>query len=165
MERRRHFQCYSELQMIAEVDSIGLPNAGKSSLLNAITKAAVKSCGLPLHDLEPNLGDYYGLIIADIPGLSRAHQPEKAWHKSSCATSKELIFSYIAFRRIDRPRKRLPVIRKELEQYERSLPARTRIYISDKIDMLTEKELKEKKKLLKNSTRMYWQFPSTMKKA
>lgn len=63
------FNVLLELQMIAEVGLIGLPNAGKSSLLNAITKAEAKVATYPFTTLEPNLGDFYGMIIADIPGL------------------------------------------------------------------------------------------------
>ncbi|MDE1944229.1 MAG: 50S ribosome-binding GTPase, partial [Patescibacteria group bacterium] len=46
-----------------------LPSAGKSSLLNALTRAAAKVGDYPFTTLEPNLGDYHGYILADIPGL------------------------------------------------------------------------------------------------
>ncbi len=58
-----------ELKMIADVGFIGLPNAGKSSLINMLTKAESKVGNYKFTTLEPHLGDYYGLIIADIPGL------------------------------------------------------------------------------------------------
>ena len=64
-----YFELRLELKMIADVGFIGLPNIGKSSLLNELTKADVKVANYPFTTLEPNLGVYYDLILADIPGL------------------------------------------------------------------------------------------------
>lgn len=58
-----------ELKMIADVGFIGLPNVGKSSLLNELTNAKSKVANYPFTTLEPSLGVYYDLILADIPGL------------------------------------------------------------------------------------------------
>ncbi len=58
-----------KLRLIADIGLMGLPNAGKSSLINELTAAAAKVGDYPFTTLEPNLGAYYGLIIADIPGL------------------------------------------------------------------------------------------------
>lgn len=63
------FELRLELKMIADVGFIGLPNVGKSSLLNELTKAQAKVANYPFTTLEPNLGVYYDLILADIPGL------------------------------------------------------------------------------------------------
>src|SRR3989338_3454723 len=57
------------LKIIADAGLIGLPNAGKSSLLNALTRAKSKVGDYPFTTLEPSLGDFYGHILADIPGL------------------------------------------------------------------------------------------------
>ena len=48
---------------------VGLPNVGKSSLLNELTSAKSKVANYPFTTLEPNLGAYYELVLADIPGL------------------------------------------------------------------------------------------------
>jgi GTP-binding protein len=58
-----------ELKFIADIGFIGLPNVGKSSLLNKLTNARSKVANYPFTTLEPNLGAYYELILADIPGL------------------------------------------------------------------------------------------------
>ncbi len=57
------------LRLIADFGLIGLPNAGKSSLLNEITNANVKVADYPFTTLEPNLGVFEGRCLADIPGL------------------------------------------------------------------------------------------------
>jgi len=58
-----------ELRLIADAGLVGLPNAGKSSLLNALTGASAKVGSYAFTTLDPNLGALYGFILADIPGL------------------------------------------------------------------------------------------------
>ncbi len=60
---------FIELELFADLGLIGLPSAGKSSLLNALTKSRAKVGDYDFTTLDPNLGDFYGYIIADIPGL------------------------------------------------------------------------------------------------
>jgi GTP-binding protein len=57
------------LKLIADAGLIGFPNAGKSSLLNALTRAKSKVGAYPFTTLDPHLGDFYGRLLADIPGL------------------------------------------------------------------------------------------------
>jgi GTP-binding protein len=58
-----------ELRLIADAGLIGLPNAGKTSLLNTLTGAVGKVAPYAFTTLDPNLGSLYGRIIADIPGV------------------------------------------------------------------------------------------------
>jgi len=63
------FEIHFELKLIADVGFIGLPNVGKSSMLNELTNADAKVANYRFTTLEPNLGVFYDLILADIPGL------------------------------------------------------------------------------------------------
>lgn len=60
---------YIEVKLFADAGFVGLPNAGKSSILNALTKAKAKVGNYAFTTLEPNLGVFYGYVLADIPGL------------------------------------------------------------------------------------------------
>ena len=63
------FDFYVEVELVADAGLIGLPNAGKSSLINELTNAKSKVGAYQFTTLEPALGDMYGFIIADLPGL------------------------------------------------------------------------------------------------
>jgi GTP-binding protein len=65
--RERSFKIV--MKLIADYGLIGLPNAGKSTLLNALTAANVRTAPYPFTTLEPNLGVFNGKVLADIPGL------------------------------------------------------------------------------------------------
>lgn len=144
------FNVLLELQMIAQVGLVGLPNAGKSSLLNSITKAAVKVAAYPFTTLEPNLGDFYGLIIADIPGLIEGASGGKGLGIKFLRHIKRtrILIHCISAESPDLE-KDYYVIRKELESYEPELAEKKEYIFLTKIDTVTEKELKEKMKQLK----------------
>lgn len=62
-------ELYVELRLFADAGLIGLPNAGKSTLLNALTGASAKVGAYAFTTLDPSLGALHGYVLADIPGL------------------------------------------------------------------------------------------------
>lgn len=111
-----------ELKLIADVGFVGLPNVGKSSLLNELTNAKTKVANYPFTTLEPNLGVYYDLILADIPGLIEgASQGRGLGVKFLRHVERtKILFHFISAESKD-PIGDYQTIRKELEAYSPEL--------------------------------------------
>ena len=140
-----------QLKTIADIGIIGLPNAGKSSLLASITSANPKIANYKFTTINPNLGvamyDDKEITLADIPGLIEgAHTGvglgiKFLKHVERCKTllhlidvnEENLIKSY-------------KQIRKELGEYSRELLRKKEIIVLNKVDLLSETEFKIKKK-------------------
>lgn len=134
-----------ELKLIADVGIIGLPNAGKSSLVNALTNASAKVGDYPFTTLEPNLGAYYGYVLADIPGLIEgASEGKGLGHKflRHITRTKELV--HLVSVENDDVATVYTTIREELGKYDPELLKRDEIVILSKTDMV-DVETKEKK--------------------
>ena len=147
------FWIWLQLKTIADIGIIGLPNAGKSSLLASITSANPKIANYKFTTLNPNLGvalyDDKEITLADIPGLIEgAHKgvglgTKFLKHIERCktllhlidVTEKDLIRSY-------------KQIRAELGQYSKSLLKKNEIIVLNKIDLIDKKNLDSKKKIL-----------------
>jgi len=143
-------ELHLELKLIADVGFIGLPNVGKSSLLNELTKAKSKVANYPFTTLEPNLGVYYELVLADIPGLIEGASEGKGLgikflrHIERTKT----LFHFISAESA-KPAKDYQVVRNELATYNKELLAKPEYVFLSKSDLLSKKELKEKLKVLK----------------
>ena len=147
------FWIWLQLKTIADIGIIGLPNAGKSSLLASITSANPKIANYKFTTLNPNLGvavyDDKEITLADIPGLIEgAHKgvglgTKFLKHIERCktllhlidVTEKDLIRSY-------------KQIRAELGNYSKSLLKKNEIIVLNKIDLIDRKNLDSKKKIL-----------------
>jgi GTP-binding protein len=138
-----------ELKLIADVGLIGLPNAGKSSLLNALTRAGAKIGDYPFTTLEPNLGAYYGYILADIPGLIEgASEGKGLGHKFLRHITRTKVLVHLVEASHEDVANVYTTIRAELGNYDKTLLEREEIVVLSKIDMVDEKALKEKIKSL-----------------
>lgn len=137
-----------EVRMIADIGLIGLPNAGKSSLLNALTKADVKVGNYEFTTLEPNLGNMYGIIIADIPGLIEGASDGKGLGHTflrHIQRTKVLAHCVSLEQSVEDMIEVYKVIRKELEQYSLELAEKEEIIVFTKTDTCTPEEVVEKR--------------------
>ena len=125
-----------ELKLIADVGFIGLPNAGKSSLLNALTSAKAKVADYPFTTLEPNLGAYYELIIADIPGLIEGASYGKGLGiKFLKHIERTRALMHLISSESKDPTKDYKVIRDELGAYNKELLEKPEYVILSKTDL------------------------------
>lgn len=134
-----------ELELVIDFGLIGLPNAGKSSLLNTLTSAKSKVGAFPFTTLEPSLGSFYGIILGDIPGLIEgASEGRGLGHKflRHIKRTKGLIHC-ISVEEPD-PVEAYQIVRKELELYNRDIIKKPEIILLTKVDLITDEEKTEK---------------------
>jgi len=140
-----HFTFHLELKLIADIGLIGLPNAGKSSLLNELTKAQSKVANYPFTTLEPNLGVYFELILADIPGLIEGASLGKGLGiKFLRHVERTKILFHLISAESENINKDYKTIKKELAKYNKELAKKNEYVFLSKSDMLPAKELKKK---------------------
>lgn len=143
-----------ELMMIADIGIVGLPNAGKSSLLNALTKARSKIGHFPFTTLEPYLGDLSGLIIADIPGLIEGAADGKGLgHKFLRHVERTKALIHAISSELEDPLGAYRIVRNELGLYNESMLTKPETIVLTKLDMVTEEELVKKIELLRATGR------------
>ncbi len=141
-----------ELKLIADVGLIGLPNVGKSSLLNELTNAKSKVANYKFTTLEPNLGVYFELLLADIPGLIEGASAGRGLgikflrHIERTNT----LFHLISAESED-PLLDYKNIRFELACYNKNLLDKPEFVFLTKSDMIHPKELESKLAALKKN--------------
>lgn len=146
------------LKLIADVGLVGLPNAGKSTFLSIVSRAKPKIADYPFTTLTPNLGVVYvhekEFVIADVPGLIEgAHEgvglgTRFLGHVERCkailhlidGTQEDIVQAY-------------KTIRKELTLYDKAVADKDEIIVLNKIDALTDEDIKAKKALLKKASK------------
>ena len=148
------FTIWLQLKTIADVGIIGLPNAGKSSLLAAVTSAMPKIANYKFTTLNPNLGvmlyDDKEITLADIPGLIEgAHSGTGLGikflkHIERCKTllhlidinNENIVHAYNQ-------------VRKEIGKYSKKMLKKKEIIVLNKIDLIDKKEIDQKKEEFK----------------
>jgi GTP-binding protein len=135
-----------ELKLLADVGLIGLPNAGKSTLLSKLSAANPKVAPYPFTTLEPQLGVLHfrfekPCIIADIPGLIEgASEGLGLGHRFLRHIERTSILLHLIDASSDDPLADYNVLASELAAYNEELTGRTRLIVLNKMDCLYEEE-------------------------
>lgn len=149
-----HKELHLVLNLIADIGLIGLPNAGKSSLLKVLTAALPKIGNYPFTTLEPNLGTIASksgnIVLADIPGLVEGASLGRGL---GIQFLKHIQKTKILLHCIDatdpEPYKTYKTVRQEFEDYDPSLLEKEEIILLTKIDLATPEQIKNAEKELK----------------
>jgi GTPase len=145
-EKGESIQVILELKLIAFAGLVGLPNAGKSTLISKISSAKPKIADYPFTTLAPNLGvvdfNKRNLVVADIPGiLEGAHMGEGMGLEflKHIERTQVLIFIIdVAPFSLLPPLKNFQVLEKELAMYHPMLLKKKRMVVANKIDLVAE---------------------------
>lgn len=138
------------LTLIADIGLIGLPNAGKSSLLKELTNAQPKIGNYQFTTLEPNLGVLDHLIIADIPGLIEGASEGKGLGiKFLKHIEKTKVLLHCITSDDPEALKTYETVRNEFSKFNQELLNKKEIILLTKTDLISEEELAGKIKLFK----------------
>ncbi len=139
-----------ELRLIAHIGLIGLPNAGKSSLLSVLTAAAPRIADYPFTTLEPNIGMFGTHPIADIPGLIEGASTGKGLGiKFLKHIEKTQLLLHCIDINSQNPMQDYETVRKEFAQYSAQLLEKPEIILLTKTDLVDEEKLKVVSSLFK----------------
>jgi GTPase len=135
-----------ELRLVADVGLVGLPNAGKSTLLSRLTAARPKVADYPFTTLSPNLGvaeiDRTRLVMADVPGLLEgAHRGRGLGHRFLRHVSRCRVLACVVDAASEDPSADLAAVRAEVEAYDRELAERPSIVVVTKVDLVANAPL------------------------
>ena len=156
-----------ELKVLADVGLLGMPNAGKSTLIRAVSAARPKVADYPFTTLHPNLGvvrldENQSFVMADIPGLIEgAAEGAGLGHRFLKHLSRTGLLLHVVdlapFDEAADPAAEALAIADELHKYDPALYAKPRWLVLNKTDLLTPEQAAERKAAFLQATG--WQFP------
>jgi GTP-binding protein len=138
-----------ELKMIADIGLVGLPNAGKSTLISRVSSARPKVANYPFTTIVPNLGiirgkDYRDLVVADLPGIIEgAHEGKGLGDRFLKHIERTRLIVHlvdVSPEALKPPQEAYATIRKELESYSPVLAAKKEIVVATKMDATNSKK-------------------------
>ncbi len=139
-----------ELKVLADVGLIGLPNAGKSTLIASLSAARPKIADYPFTTLTPNLGvvayrEYSSFVVADIPGLIEgASEGTGLGHQFLRHVERTRLLAHlvdVSQAGPEDPVEALRVVNKELEKYDESVLEKPMLIVASKLDAVDEERL------------------------
>ncbi|MDR0942046.1 MAG: GTPase ObgE [Holosporales bacterium] len=147
-----------KLKLIADVGLVGLPNAGKSTFISAVTNAKAKIDAYPFSTTVPQLGmikfNDKEIVIADIPGLIEdAHLGKGLGDKFLAHVERCSVILHIIDVSRENPVEDYYAIRKELELYDSKLCKKFEVAALNKIDITSREKVEEVKNKLKDITK------------
>ena len=159
------FWIWLQLKVIADIGIIGKPNAGKSSLLAALTRAKPKIANYPFTTINPNLGvSYYGgkeITLADIPGLVEgAHKGIGLGDKFLRHIERCKILLHLIDLSEDDLFNSYKKIKLELSNYDKNLIKKKEIIFFNKSDLLKSHDINEKLKEFKKNIKTKYEIVS-----
>lgn len=141
---------YIEVELTADAGFIGLPSAGKSSLLNTLTRASSKVGDYPFTTLEPSLGAFYGYILADIPGLIEgASQGKGLGHKFLRHIRRTRVLVHLVSFEHEDMIGEYKKIRQELGKFDQKLLEKREIILLSKSDLVDKQRVEREKENFK----------------
>jgi GTPase len=146
------------LKLIADAGIIGLPNAGKSTFLAAVSAAKPKIADYPFTTLHPNLGvvriDGFDFVLADIPGLIEgAHEGAGIGDRFLGHVERTAVLLHLVDATLDDVGAAYAIIRGEVEAYGAGLEDKPEVVALSKADAVPKDELKKKARVLKKKAR------------
>ena len=161
------FWVWLQLKVIADVGIIGMPNAGKSSLLAAITRARPKIASYPFTTLDPNLGvSYYDdkeVTLADIPGIIEgAHEGVGLGDKFLRHIERCKMLLHLIDISEEKLEENYLNVRNELSKYDKILSKKKEIIVFNKSDLLGKKEIDEKLRIFKKKIKKKFEIVSVI---
>ena len=138
-----------ELKLVADIGFVGMPNAGKSTLLSQLSAANPKIASYPFTTLEPQLGILqFGFrepcVLADIPGLIEgAHEGLGLGHKFLRHVERTRILLHVIDASVPdgQPFENFQIMENELKQYSEELVGRRHLVLLNKTDLLSAEDL------------------------